>query len=69
MLYRKKRELLRIIKKRKPDKIHVVFDTGVKYDKICLNDHLLKRLDLLNNPVSILMRFRRGEFVVLSDTE
>lgn len=26
----------------KPDKIRVVFDTGLKYHKTCLNDHLLK---------------------------
>ena len=39
----------------KPDKIYVVFDTGGKYHKTCLNDHLLKGPVLLNILVSILM--------------
>ena len=42
-----------------------MLDAGAKYHKTCSNDHLLKGPDLLNNLVSILMRFRLGEFAVL----
>ena len=54
--------------KSKPDKINVVFDAGPKYST-SLNEHLLKRPDLLNNLVSVLMRFRLGEFTVVGDRE
>ena len=47
----------------------MVHDTATKYRNCSLNDHLLKGLDLLNNLVSIVIRFRFGQFVVTSDIE
>ena len=51
------------------DKIRLVFDAGAKYNKTSLNEHLLKRPDLLNNFVSVLMPFHFGEFAVVGDME
>ena len=53
----------------KTDKIRVVFDAGAKYNKTCLNKHLLKGPDLLNNLFSMLMRFRLGECAAVGDIE
>ena len=55
--------------KSKPDKIRVVFDLGAKYNKTSLNEYPLKGPDLLDNLVSILLRFRLGEFPVADDVE
>ena len=58
-----------VYSKSKPDKIRVVFDAGAKCNNTSLNEHLLKGPDLLNKLVSILMRFRLGEFAVVGDIE
>ena len=55
--------------KSKPDKIRVAFDAGANYNNTSLNEHLLKGTDLLNNLVSILMRFHFGKFPVIGDIE
>ena len=51
------------------EKIYMVYDAAAKYRNCNLNDHLLKGPDLLNNLVSIGIRFRLGQFVVTSDIE
>ena len=45
----------------------MVYDAAAKYRNCSLNEHLLKCPDLLNNLVSIVIRFRLGQFVVTSD--
>ena len=47
----------------------MVYDAEAKYRNCSLNDHLLKGPDLLNNLVSIVIRFRLGQFAVTSDIE
>ena len=51
----------------KPDKVRVVYDAAANYRNCSLNDHLLKGPDLLKNLVSIVIRFRLGQFTVTSD--
>ena len=53
----------------KPDKVRVVYDAAANYRNCSLNDHLLKGPDLLKNLVSIVIRFRLGQFTVTSDIE
>ena len=48
---------------------HVVFNAGATYNSTSLNQNLLKRPDLLNSLVEILIRFRVGLFVVMGDIE
>ena len=47
----------------KPNKVRVVFDAAAIYHETCLNNNLLPGLDL----VSVLCRFRQGEYAVISD--
>ena len=56
-----------VLTQRKPGKVCVVYDAAAKYRNCSLNDHLLKGPDLLNNLVSVGIRFRLGQFVVTSD--
>ena len=58
-----------VLNQYKPDKVRVVYDAAAKYRNCSLNDHLLKGPDLLNNLVSIVIRFRLGQFAVTSDIE
>ena len=58
-----------VFSKGKPGKIRVVFDAGAKYNNTSLNEHLLKGPELLNNLVSILMRFCLGQFAVVGGIE
>ena len=53
----------------KPGKFRVVFDVAAKYKNCSLIDHLLKGSDLLNDLVSLVIRFRLGQFAVTSDNE
>ena len=41
----------------KPGSVRVVFDAGAKFENTCLNDNILKRPDLLNNSLSVLLKF------------
>ena len=53
----------------KPGKLRAVFDGAAYFTNSCLNDHLISRLDLLNNLVGILLRFREGKYAAVSDIE
>ena len=47
----------------------MVYDAAAKYRNCSLNEHLLEGPDLLKNLVSIVIRFRLGQFTVTSDIE
>lgn len=58
-----------VLHPQKPNKVRVVFDAAAKYKENSLNNNLLSGIDLLNNLVSVLCRFRRGKYAVISDIE
>ena len=58
-----------VLNQYKPGKFRVVFDVAAKYRNCSLIDHLLKGSDLLNDLVSLVIRFRLGQFAVTSDNE
>ena len=51
----------------KPDRVSVVFDASAKIKKTCLNDNLLPGIDLINNLVSAITKFRNGKYAVTGD--
>ena len=51
----------------KPDRARVVFDSSAEIQKICLNDNLLQGIDLLNNLVSVISKFRNGKYGISGD--
>ena len=51
------------------NKVRVVFDAVAIYHETSLNSNLVPGLDLLNNLVFVLCRFRQGEYAVISDIE
>ena len=51
----------------KPDRVRVVFDASAKINKTCLNDNLLRGIDLLNNLVSVITKFRNGKYAIIGD--
>ena len=53
----------------KPGKIRIVYDCATRYKGHCLNDHLLKGPDLINNLVGVLCRFRQERVAVVGDVE
>ena len=53
----------------KPARFRVVFDGSAKYNDTCLNQILLAGPDLLNNLVSVLMRFGQGKYAAMADIE
>ena len=53
----------------KAGRVSVVFDASAKYNNTCLNQNLLPGPDLLNNLVSVLIRFHQGMYVVMADIE
>ena len=46
-----------------------MFDAGAKFQNTCLNDNILKGPDLLNNLLSVLLKFREGRYGVMSDIQ
>ena len=50
-------------------KVRVVLYAASQFDKTCLSEKLLKDPDYLNKLIGILLRFRRGQCAVISDTE
>ena len=51
----------------KPDRVKVVFDASAKYNDTFLNQNLVPGPDLLNNLVSVPIRFRQGKYAVMAD--
>ena len=47
----------------------MVYGAAAKYRNCSLNDHLLKGLDLLNNLVSIVIRFHLGQLAITSNIQ
>ena len=45
-----------------PGQVRVIYDGYAKYQRTTLKENLLSVLDLLNNPTSVLTRFRKGSF-------
>ena len=58
-----------VLEPNKPGKIRIVFDASSKVNGSSLNDNLLPGPNLLNNLVTVLSRFRRGQVAVISDIE
>lgn len=57
----------RVYHPRKPKQIRVVFDSSAKHQGISLNYVLLTGLNLTNNLVGVLMRFRREPVAITAD--
>ena len=53
----------------KPGKVRVVFDAAAQFDKISLNEKLLKGPDYLNMLIGIFLRFWWETYGVISDIE
>ena len=53
----------------KPGKVRVVFDAAAKFRNTSLNNNLFPGIDLLNNLISVLLRFREGQYAVIADIE
>ena len=58
-----------VLNPKKSDKVRAVFDAGARFKGISLNDNLLKGPDLLNSLITILIRFRLGQYAVIADIE
>ena len=56
-----------VININKPERVRVVFDAGTKFEDTCINDKILKGPDLLNNLLSVLLKFKEGLYGVMSD--
>ena len=52
---------------RKPDQIHVVFDSSAEFPGVSLNKELLPGPDLMNSLVGVLIRFRQDNIAVMCD--
>ena len=53
----------------KPNKIRIVFDCGAVHENNSLNQHLLQGLDLTNQLVGVLLRFRQESIAFMGDIE
>ena len=53
----------------KPNKLRILFYAAAKFSNTSLNQHLLKGPDFLNSPMSILLRFRDGQYAIIGDIE
>lgn len=54
---------------KKPEKLRVVFDCSAKYSSTSLNEHFLPGLDMMNNLMGILIRFRQHPIALTCDIE
>ena len=59
----------RVYHLRKPDKIRVVFDCSSELNGRSINKELLMGLDLTNQLIGVLTRFRQEEVAVIADIE
>ena len=53
----------------KPGEVRVVFDASSKFWNASLNDSFLPGIDLLKNLISVLLRFREGQYTVIANIE
>ena len=53
----------------KPNCVHVVFDASAKINKACLNNNLLPGIDLSNNLVSLITKFRNRKNAIIGEIE
>ena len=53
----------------KPDGVRVVFGASAKINKTCSNDNPLPDIDLLNNLLSVIKKFRNGKYVIIGYIE
>ena len=56
-----------VIHPHKPGKVRVVFDASARFQNSSLNSNLLPGPDLLNNLISVLIKFRQGKYAVMAD--
>ncbi|XP_062566273.1 uncharacterized protein LOC134228622 [Saccostrea cucullata] len=61
--------LFEVYQPQKKDKICGVFDSPAKCDGVSLNDVLMSGPDLMNNLISVLLRFRRESVAIVADIE
>ena len=54
---------------KKPNKIHVVFDSSASYEGVSLNEVLFRAPDLNNSLLGVLMRFRKKQVAITADIE
>ena len=59
----------RVININKPERVRVVFDAGAKFEDTCINNNILKRPDLLNNLLSVLLKFREGLYGLMTEDD
>ena len=57
-----------VININKPGRVRVVFHEGAKFEDTCINGNILKGPDLLNNLLSVLLKFR-GLYGVMSEDD
>ena len=53
----------------KTGKLRVLFDAATYFNYSCLNGHLLRGPNLLNNLIGLFLRFREGKYASVSDIE
>ena len=58
-----------VVNPNKPGKLRVVYDVGAQYQNTSLNKNLIKGSDFLNDLVSVLIRFRKGNIAAMSDIQ
>lgn len=54
---------------KKPEHIRIVFDSSAQFDRISLNNVLLKGPDLNNDLLGVLIRFRKEKIAVTADIQ
>ena len=54
---------------RKPNQMRVVFDSSTRWDRVSLNNVLLKGPDLNNSLLAVLIRFRKNAVAFMADIQ